>query len=99
MQTDYVTKTYMNFAENSMTETLGWDKVSGFVKTYIETHPEPEPLPKLLEDIDVRLYGNGAWVDYEQNSTEYGRKRESRLMEKVDGEWKIAGMMTVVYGF
>ncbi|MEL7222497.1 MAG: nuclear transport factor 2 family protein [Bacteroidota bacterium] len=99
VQEDYVTKTYMQFTDSTMTETLGWEAVSSFVKTYIEEHPEPAPLPAPLEDIDVRLYGSGAWVSYEQNDPQYGLKRETRLMEKVDGQWKIAGMHTSIYGF
>jgi hypothetical protein len=95
----YVTKTYMQFPDSSMTETLGWNKIDEFVRTYIEEHPAPAPLPRLVNDIDVRLYGNGAWVSYEQNDAERGLKRETRLMEKVNGQWKIAGMHTTIYGF
>ena len=99
VQEKYVTKTYMNFADNTMTETLGWDEINNFVKTYIEEHPEPAPIPSLVDEIDVRLYGDGAWVAYEQNDAERGLKRETRLMEKVKGQWKIAGMQTIIYGF
>ncbi|MFK7934701.1 MAG: nuclear transport factor 2 family protein [Saprospiraceae bacterium] len=98
VHTTAVTKTYINFADSSMTETLGWEKVDDFVRTYIEEHPEPDPLPAPLMDIDVRLYGTGAWVSYEQNDPARGKKRETRLMEKVDGKWKIAGMHTTIYG-
>jgi hypothetical protein len=35
----------------------------------------------------------------EQNDAERGLKRETRLMEKRDGQWKIAGMHTTIYGF
>jgi hypothetical protein len=38
-------------------------------------------------------------VSYEQNDVERGLKRETRLMEKKDGQWKIAGMHTTIYGF
>ena len=69
------------------------------MKTFIEEHPEPEPVPKLLDKINVRLYKNGAWVTYEQQDSIRGLKRETRLMEKINGEWKIAGMQTTIYGF
>jgi len=94
----YVTKTYMQFPDSSMTETLGWEEINGFVRSYIEAHPEPAPLPTMVNDISVRLYGSGAWVSYEQNDAERGLKRETRLMEKVNGQWKIAGMHTTIYG-
>ena len=95
----YATKTYMNFSEGSMNETLGWKEIDDFVRTYIEQHPEPAPLPSLINDLNLRLYENGAWITYEQNDTERGLKRETRLMEKVNGQWKIAGMQTTIYGF
>lgn len=94
-----ITKTYIDFPENSFSESLGWTEINDFVQTFFEENPEPEPIPKLLSKIDVRLYGNGAWVTYNQQDALRGLKRETRLMEKVDGEWKIAGMQTTIYGF
>jgi len=94
-----ITKVYLDFPENTFSESLGWSEISQFVKVFIEEHPEPEPLPELLSDIEVRLYGNGAWVTYEQQDSLRGLKRETRLMEKVNGVWKIAGMQTTIYGF
>jgi len=94
-----ITKTYIDFPESTFSESVGWNEISQFVKTFIEEHPEPEPVPKLLDKINVRLYGNGAWVTYEQHDSLRGRKRENRLMEKINGEWKIAGMQTTIYGF
>lgn len=99
VQKEYVTKTYMNFADTTMSETLGWNEIDDFVRTYIEEHPEPAPLPTMVDKINVQLYENGAWVNYEQNDSERGLKRETRLMEKENGQWKIAGMQTVIYGF
>lgn len=95
----YVSKTYMQFPDSSVTETLGWDEINAFVKNYIDEHPEPAPIPTLVDKINVRLYTNGAWVNYEQNDAALGLKRETRLMEKIDGKWKIAGMHTTIYGF
>ena len=92
-----VAKTYVNEADGTGSETLGWAAVDEFVRTYIEEHPEPEAPPAPLTDADVRLYGDGAWVTYEQQDADQGRKREARLMEKVDGEWRIAGMHTTIY--
>ncbi len=94
----FVTKTYVNVADGTGSETRGWDEVDAFVRTYLEDHPEPEPVPPPVADADVRLYGDGAWVSYEQDDADQGRKRESRLMEKAGGRWRIAGMHTTVYG-
>ncbi len=94
-----ITKTYLDFSDSTLSESVGWKEISQYVKTFMEEHPEPEPLPKPLDDIEVRLYGNGAWVTYQQVDSLRGLKRETRLMEKVDGDWKIAGMKTTIYGF
>ena len=94
-----ISKVYMNFVDSTFSESIGWKEISQFVKTFIEEHPEPEPVPKLLDKINVRLYKNGAWVTYEQQDSIRGLKRETRLMEKINGEWKIAGMQTTIYGF
>ena len=94
-----ISKVYVDFADSTFSESIGWEKISGFVKTFIEEHPEPEPVPELLDEINVRLYENGAWVTYEQQDSIRGLKRETRLMEKVNGDRKIAGMQTTIYGF
>ena len=94
-----ITKVYLDFPENTFSESLGWSEISGFVKDFFEKHPEPEPVPELLDAIDVRLYENGAWVTYAQQDSLRGLKRETRLVEKIDGQWKIAGMQTTIYGF
>jgi hypothetical protein len=94
-----ISKTYINFVDRSSSESVGWIEISNFVKKFIDEHPEPEPVPRLLNDIDVRLYGNGAWVNYKQQDSLRGLKHETRLMEKVSGQWKIAGMHTTIYGF
>ena len=99
IQKPYISKTYINFADNSSSETLGWQKIDDFVRTYIQEHPEPVPPPAQPEELEVRLYGSGAWVRYDIIDEVFGLKRETRLMEKEDGQWKIAGMHTTIYGF
>ncbi|GAA0871618.1 hypothetical protein GCM10009117_07640 [Gangjinia marincola] len=99
VHTPNISKTYMNFVDSTFSESIGWDEISQFVKTFIEEHPEPEPVPKLIDDIDVRLYGDGASVSFKQMDSIRGLKRKTRLMEKENGKWKIAGMHTTIYGF
>ena len=39
--------------DSTFSESIGWNEISQFVKTFIEEQPEPEPTPKLVDDIDV----------------------------------------------
>lgn len=94
-----ISKTYMNFDENSFSEMNGWKEVDDFVRTYIKEHPEPAPPPAPPEELQVQIYGTGAWVYFEIRDEVHGLKRETRLMEKEAGKWKIAGMHTSIYGF
>ena len=94
-----VSKTYMNFADTTFSEMKNWAEIDDFIKKYMEEHPDPVPPPAPPENIQIELYGNGAWVSYEMLDEVFGRKRETRLMEKENGQWKIAGMHTSIYGF
>jgi hypothetical protein len=94
-----VSKTYMNFAGTSFSEMNSWEEIDDFVKKYMEEHPDPVPPPAPPENVHIELYGNGAWVSYEMLDEVFGNKRETRLMEKANGQWKIASMHTSIYGF
>lgn len=94
-----VSKTYMNFADSTFTEMTSWKEIDDFVSTYIEEHSTPVPPPAQPENINVKIYGTGAWVSYEIIDEVFGKKRETRLLEKENGRWKIAGMHTTIYGF
>jgi len=95
-----ISKTYINFVESTHSESIGWIKINGFVRDFFNKHPEPEPAPLMdFSNMKIRLYGNAAWVSYTQQDSLRGLKRETRLMEKENDEWKIAGMHTSIYGF
>lgn len=94
---EFIAKTYMVFSDSSQSEILGWQAINEFAMDYMREHPAPEPIPVLLNEINLRLYGLGAWVSFRQDDPARGLKRETRLMEKVNGQWKIAGMHTTIY--
>ena len=96
---DYIYKSYMIMTDSSMSEMLGWQNIEAFGRDYIKNHLKPEVPPTPLSKIEVRFYGEGAWVSFQQQDPQRGLKRETRLLEKEKGEWKIAGMHTTVYGF
>ena len=45
---DDITKTYINYVDSSFSESIGWAKISAFVKEFMDDHPDPEPAPKSL---------------------------------------------------
>lgn len=94
-----ISKTYMNFADTTFSEMIGWKEIDDFVRVYLEEHPEPVPPPAPPENVAIQIYGTGAWVRYEIMDEVFGKKRETRLMEKEKDRWKIAGMHTTIYGF
>jgi hypothetical protein len=98
VQESFVSKTYMRMQDSKLEEMVGWEAISSYMKDYIAKNPNPDPLPSLLNDINVRLYHEAAWVTYTVRDSVDGLKRESRLMEKKNKEWKIAGMHTTIYG-
>jgi len=90
-------KTYINFADSTFSEAVGWTEVNDLVQTFFRNHPEAEPVPDLVTEIEVHLYHHGAYAFFEQTDSLRGRKRETRLLEKENGQWKIAGMHTTIY--
>ena len=77
----------------------GWKENSAGTKTLMETNPEPNPTASNVrrENINLRISGNMAWLTFDQYGEDTGDARmdmpglshESRVLEKIDGEWKI----------
>jgi hypothetical protein len=83
----------------------GWDALSDRIKTSMTGNPEPNPtaLHVRRENINLRINGNVAWITFDQYGQDTGDlamdmpglSRETRILEKHQGEWKIvyAGWM------
>jgi hypothetical protein len=74
-----------------VTRHQGWDDWSKEVKTFFKSSPKPQEYEGVVYKYNyhTRIYGNGAWVSFEQMND--GTKTwETRIMEKQDGKWKIA---------
>ena len=69
----------------------GWEAWLNQVEDFFKTSPEPMPYKKAVKKYDYkfRIYGNGAWVSFTQEN-EGTKTIETRIMEKINGEWKIA---------
>lgn len=71
----------------------GWDAWKAQVEQLFKEDPDPVPYDGDVEKYNYhfRIYGDGAWVSFEQKNkttTTY----ETRIMEKHKGKWKIASV-------
>lgn len=74
-------------------ELLGWEAIRQFAVDHIAKNPEVLPLPQAPDDYEIYLLGETALV-YFTKRVGQATMRESRLMVKEDGQWKIARMQT-----
>lgn len=78
----------------------GWDERARRTQEHMKNSPEPNPTASNVrrENINLRIYNDVAWMTFDQYGDDTGdtlmdmagRSRETRIFEKVDGEWKIA---------
>ena len=89
--------------EDGSFETNSGAALAEFVRKYLEDHPLQEGQqsrhPELKrENIKVQFFGDNAaylsWKQYNSNqdATEYTISQDFRVMEKIDGEWKIVNV-------
>jgi hypothetical protein len=77
----------------------GWDAIGGAMKTAMRDNPAPNPTPaRLVRDhINVRVYGDAAWVTFVQRAPSTGEARfdmagvshETRFLERHNGRWQL----------
>jgi hypothetical protein len=78
----------------------GWDERARRTKEYMAQSPELNATATQVrrENINLRIFNDVAWMTFDQYGEDTGdtlmdmpgRSRETRIFEKVDGEWKIA---------
>lgn len=78
----------------------GWDERAKRTKAHMETSPDANPTATQVrrENINLRIFNDVAWMTFDQYGEDTGdtlmdmpgRSRETRIFEKVGGEWKIA---------
>ena len=99
VQEDYI-RTMGWWEDGGVTVVEGWDERSSRTKAHMEASPEPNPTATKVrrENINLRIYNDVAWMTFDQYGDDTGDSlmdmpglsRETRIFEKVDGEWKIA---------
>lgn len=78
---------------------IGWDQIAELVRQQFEDHPEPNTTAKGVrrENVVIRVGADMAWVTFDQYAAATGEpdmdmpglSRETRILEKHDGEWRI----------
>lgn len=106
-QTPYIRRVGW-WASGGITVTEGWQALSDRVKATMLEYPEPNPtaLNVRRENVNLRVEGNMAWVTFDQFGEDTGDSamdmpglsRETRILEKHDGAWKIVYVCWLLEG-
>ncbi len=86
--------------DGGVTVNEGWEMIGPKIKQMMEDNPTPNPSAAraLRKNINIRIFKDVAWLTFDQygfntgdNAFDMdGRSRETRVMEKHNGQWKIA---------
>jgi hypothetical protein len=78
----------------------GWEAIGARMQKNMAADPKPNLTPaKLVRDrLEFRIYGDVAWLTFEQHGVATGEPRfdmpglsyETRILEKHDGKWRVA---------
>ena len=95
----YVQHDVRSTPASGITVLRGWGPVSKAIKQYIAENPKPNPAASKAKrkKVSVRVGKDMAWVTYEQHEIDSGEpamdraglSRETKILEKHDGNWKI----------
>lgn len=80
-----------------VTVVKGWEERGPRTKAHMEANPEPNPQNVVRKNVNMRISENMAWVTFDQYGKDTGEpdmdmpglSRETRILEKHDGQWKI----------
>jgi hypothetical protein len=86
----------------------GWEALSARTKAHLAEDPTPNPTASNVrrENINLRIYPDSAWVTFDQYGTDTGQptfdmpgcSRETRILEKHDGRWKLVYVSWLLQG-
>ncbi|MFN7120185.1 MAG: YybH family protein [Saprospiraceae bacterium] len=82
----------------SPTKVTGWEAFSELRKPAILNNAKNkgQQLSLTHENMNIRVSGNTAWAYYDQTNPNGAQSWEHRVLEKINGTWKIVSM-TAVY--
>ncbi len=89
---------YWSYSDSTSTSFIeGWDGLSKTFDPYFKTS-KPSKAEIKNEWIDIRVYGNGAYVCFLQkvlDEIEHDETHQVRVLEKKDGKWKIVCVVAI----
>ncbi|MGB8289090.1 MAG: LuxR family transcriptional regulator, partial [Rhizobium ruizarguesonis] len=75
----------------------GWDPIAARIKKIVERFPEKHAFSERVrwEKVNIVVDGNMAWMTFDQIGSDTGedRKRQLRILHRIDGAWKIGCMV------
>lgn len=99
VQESYV-RTMGWWQDGGVTVIEGWEAHATSIKKLMADNPEPNPTATQVrrENINLRVFKEVAWLTFDQFGADTGDKRmdmpglsrETRILEKHNGKWKIA---------
>ncbi len=99
VQEDYI-RTIGWWEDGGVTVVEGWEERSRRTQEHMATSPDANPTATqvIRDNINLRIFENVAWMTFDQYGEDTGDElmdmpglsRETRIFEKIDGEWKIA---------
>ena len=101
VQADHAMLSWSN-SDGTVSSRKGWEQVNAEIKSYIKNNPLADGEESTHPDVQrknvvAKFYGNdAAYIFYDQFNGSaagtYTMSTEVRVMEKVEGEWKIANV-------
>jgi len=83
---------YWSYSDSTSTSYIeGWEQLNKTFDSYFKT-AKPSKAEIINEWIEVRVYGNGAYVRFIQkvkDEIEHDETSQVRVLEKKDGKWKV----------
>ena len=75
----------------------GWDAIAARLKKIVERFPDKQAFAGRVrwEKVNIVIDGNMAWISFDQIGSDTGedRKRQLRILHRIDGAWKIGCMV------
>ncbi|RYE09550.1 MAG: LuxR family transcriptional regulator [Hyphomicrobiales bacterium] len=75
----------------------GWDAIAARLRKIVERFPDQHAFEERVrwEKVNIVIEGNVAWMTFDQIGSDTGedRKRQLRILQRIDGNWKIACMV------